>query len=76
MKKLVYRISTQGITCSHQNDGLQDLYDTQFRENLGYKIFSIEHTDKKYLLTLHDDVKFFDNFVQVYLEEFIKIRIY
>ena len=32
--------------------------------------YALEHTDKKYLLILHDDVKFMQNVVKVYLERF------
>ena len=34
--------------------------------------YALEHTDKQYLLILHDDVKFSKNIVQLYLETFAK----
>lgn len=34
--------------------------------------YALEHTDKKYLFIMHDDVKFYQNVLQVYLDEFIK----
>lgn len=41
------------------------------KEDIRYQ-YALDHTDKKYLLTLHDDVKFYQNVVQVYLKEFEK----
>lgn len=34
--------------------------------------YALEHTDKKYLLILHDDVKFLKNVAQIYLETLVK----
>ena len=41
------------------------------KEDIRYQ-YALEHTDKKYLLILHDDVKFYQNVAQVYIDEFIK----
>lgn len=39
------------------------------KDDIRYQ-YALDHTDKKYLLILHDDVKFYKNVVQVYLDAF------